>query len=147
MLDSIISGIKGQLTTELQNKFQLQPDTASKSVDLAQTHVQEGLSQQAASGNLSGIMDMLKGGGATTEGAGMSGMVGNYINDLTQKLGIPESVAQQAAPFVISFIMSKLGTKVSNDGTGQSDIMGMLGGSLKDKLPGGLGDKLGGLFG
>jgi hypothetical protein len=29
---------------------------------------------------------------------------------------------------------------------GQSDILGMLGGGLKDKLPGGLGDKLGGMF-
>ncbi|MBF9253479.1 hypothetical protein I2I11_09265 [Pontibacter sp. 172403-2] len=146
MLEQLINGIKGQLTGELQNKFQLQPDTASKSVDLAQEHVKEGLKQQATSGNMGGIMDVLKGNKGPMDSSGINGMINSYVSDLTTKLGIPASIANQAGPFVITFIMNKLSGKVSGEGLGQSDIMGMLGGSLKDKLPGGLGDKLGGLF-
>jgi len=146
MLDQLIDGLKGQLTGELQNKFQLQPDTADKSVALAQDHVKEGLTNQATSGNFGGIMDVLKGNKGPMDSPGVNGMIGSYVSDLTTKLGIPASIANQAGPFVITFIMNKLSGKVSSEGMGQSDIMGMLGGGLKDKLPGGLGDKLGGLF-
>lgn len=146
MLDQFIDGLKGQLTGELQNNFQLQPDTASKSVDLAQEHVKEGLKNQAASGDFGGVMDMLKGNKGPMDSSGISRMVGSYVSDLTTKLGIPASIASQAGPFVITFIMNKLSGKVSGEGMGQSDIMGILGGGLKDKLSGGLGDKLGGFF-
>jgi len=146
MLEQFIGGLKGQLTGELQNKYQLQPDTASKSVELAQEHVKEGLKSQATSGNMGGIMDVLKGSKGPMDSSGVHGMINSYVSDLTTKLGIPASIANQAGPFVITFIMNKLSGKVSAEGLGQSDIMGMLGGGLKDKLPGGLGDKLGGLF-
>ncbi|WP_242916140.1 hypothetical protein [Pontibacter liquoris] len=147
MLDNLINSIKGQLSGQLQDKYQLQPDTASKSVDLAQDHLKEGLKDQAASGDFGGIMDILKGNKGATEHAGVNSMISKYVNDLSTKLGVPESIARQAGPFVITFIMQKLGSKVSGEGMGQSDIMGtLLGSGLKDKLPGGLGDKLGGLF-
>ncbi|RAU82635.1 hypothetical protein [Pontibacter arcticus] len=145
MLENIINSVKGQLTGELQNKFQLQPDTASKSVDLAKDSLAAGLKQQASSGDFGGMMDILKGQKSPTEHSGMNSMIGNYVNDLTTKLGVPESIAKQVGPFVISFLMNKVSGKVSADGTSQSDLMGMFGG-IKDKLSGGLGDKLGGLF-
>ncbi|WP_347159698.1 hypothetical protein [Pontibacter chitinilyticus] len=147
MLEQFIDNIKGQLTGELQDKFQLQPDTANKSVELAQDHLKQGLKDQATSGDFGGIMDILKGNKGPMDHAGVNSIISNYVGDLTTKLGVPESIAKQAGPFVISFIMRKLSGKVSGEGMGQSDILGMLGGSaLKDKLPGGLGDKLGGLF-
>lgn len=142
MLNDIINSVKGQLTGELQNKFQLQPDTANKSVDLAKDHLENGLKNEATSGNFGGIMDVLKGNKSATEQPAVNNMIGKYVNDLSTKLGVPESIAKQAGPFVISFTMQKLSGKVASEG----DLMGMLGGSLKDKLPGGLGDKLGGLF-
>ena len=141
MLDNLINSVKGQLTGELQNKFQLQPDTANKSVDLAKDHLQNGLKKEASGGNFGGMLDVLKGNKDTTKHAGVNNMIGNYVHDLSTKLGVPEQVAKQVGPFVISFLMQKLSGKVSSEG----DLMGMLGG-LKDKLPGGLGDKLGGLF-
>lgn len=146
MLEQFIDSIKGHLTGELQDKFHLQPDTANKSVELAQDHVKEGFGKQAASGNFSGIMDALKGNEGLLDSSGVKSMISNYVSDMTQKLAISESVASQAGPFIITFIMRKLSDKVKGEGMGQSDILGMLGGGLKDKLPGGLGDKLGGLF-
>lgn len=146
MLGNIINSVKGQLTGELQDKFKLDPQQANQSVDLAKDHVTEGLKKEASGGDVSGIMNMLKGQQASQGSPVMSSMIQNYLGDLTSKVGIPESVAQQVAPFVVSFLMNKIGGKVNADGLGQSDIMGMLGGGLADKLPKGIGNKLGGLF-
>jgi hypothetical protein len=142
MLGNIINSVKGQLTGELQDKFKLDPQQANQSVDLAQNHVEEGLKKEASGGDAGSIMNMLKGQKSPQDSPAMNGMIQKYLGDLTSKVGIPQSVAQQVAPFVVSFLMNKIGGNVNS----QSDIMGMLGGGLTDKLPKGLGDKLGGLF-
>lgn len=146
MLDNIINSVKGQLTGELQNKFKLDPNQASQSVDLAKEHMAQGLKKEAAGGDFGGIMDMLKGNKSPQEHPATNNMIQNYVNDLSAKVGVPESVAKQVGPFVISFLMNKIGGKVNAEDMGQSDVMGMLGGGLTDKLPKGIGDKLGGMF-
>ncbi|MFD2248435.1 hypothetical protein [Pontibacter ruber] len=146
MLENIINSVKGQLTGELQSKFNLNPTQANQSVDLAKENVETGLKQQAAGGDIGGIMNMLKGGPSTAGShPAVGGIINNYVHDLSIKLGIPAGVASQVGPYVIQFIMGKLSGKVSSGETSQSDLMGMLGG-LGGKLPGGLGDKLGGMF-
>jgi hypothetical protein len=146
MLENIINSVKGQLTGELQNKFNLNPTQADQSVDLAKENVQAGLQKEAAGGDVSGIMNMLKGQAASGNHPAVAGMVNNYVSQLTTKLGLPAGVASQVGPFVIQFIMGKLSGKAASGEMNQNDLMGMLGGGLKDKLPGGLGDKLGGMF-
>ncbi|WP_114782704.1 hypothetical protein [Botryobacter ruber] len=146
MLEDIINQVKGQLTGELQNKYQLAPDKANRSVELAKDNLTNGLKQEATKGDFSGIMNLLKGKTAPTEHPAVNGIIQNYINDLTTKLGIPEQVARQVGPYVVTFLMQKFAGKVTSEGMGQSDIMGMLGGGLTDKITKGLGDKLGGLF-
>lgn len=144
MLENIISQVKGQLAGELQDKFQLQPDTANRSVDLAKENLMDEVKSRATSGDVGGVMNMLKGGQGTT---GANNIINKYVSDLTAKLGIPESIAKQVAPFAINFIMQKISGKMASENLGQSDILGSLvGGNLKDTLGKGLGDKLGGLF-
>lgn len=146
MLESIINSVKGQLTGELQNKFNIDPNQANRSVDLAKDNLANGLKKEATGGDFGGIMDMLKGNKAPADSSVVNGMTNNYIGELTSKLGIPEQVARQIGPFVMTFLMNKVSGKVTSEGMGQSDVMGMLGGGLMDKLPKGIGDKLGGLF-
>lgn len=146
MLDSIINSVKGQLTGELQNRFKLDPGQANQSVDLAKEHMTEGLKKEATGGDFSGIIDMLKGEKSHEDNPATNNMIQSYVNDLSAKVGIPESMAKQVGPFVVSFLMGKISGKVQAEGMGQSDVMGMLGGGLKDKLTKGMGDKLGGLF-
>lgn len=144
MLENIINQVKGQLAGELQDKFQLQPDTASRSVDLAKKNMLHEVKSRATSGDVSGVMNMLKGGQGAS---GTDSIISKYVGDLTSKLGIPESIAKQVAPFAISFIMQKVSGKMASDNLGQSEILGSLvGGNIKDTLGKGLGDKLGGLF-
>ncbi len=148
MLENIINSVKGQLTGDLQSKFNLSPDQANQSVDLAKDNMANGLRKEASGGDFGGIMNMLKGGQATTAShPAVNSMTQNYIHDLAAKVGIPAGVASQIGPYVMQFLMSKLSGKVNSGEVGQQDLMGMLGGGgLKDKLPGGLGDKLGGMF-
>ncbi|MHA6246861.1 hypothetical protein ACXYMU_02915 [Pontibacter sp. CAU 1760] len=147
MLENIINNVKGQLTGELQSKYNLQPDTANRSVDLAKDNLMGEMKNRASSGDFGGIMDVLKGNKGATESSGVNSVINNYVSDLTSKLGVPESVAKQVAPFVITFIMNKFSNKVTSEGMSQSDIMGSLvGGGLKDAVTKGIGGKLGGLF-
>ncbi len=146
MLENIINQVKGQLTGELQDKFQLQPDTANRSVDLAKENLMEEVKSRATSGDVNGVMNILKNNGGTGT-SGVDSMISKYVSDLTSKLGVPESIAKQVAPFAISFIMQKVSGKMASDNLGQSDILGSLvGGKIKDTLGKGLGGKLGGLF-
>lgn len=146
MIENLINSVKGQLTGELQNKFDLQPDTANKAVGLAKDNLQGGLQKEAANGDFGGIMDILKGNKGATEHPAVNSMIGNYVNDLTTKLGIPQQVAKQVGPYAISFLMSKFSGKVQSEGMGKAGVLGMLGGGLTDNLTKGLGGKLGGLF-
>ncbi|MCJ8165589.1 hypothetical protein MKJ04_12125 [Pontibacter sp. E15-1] len=147
MLENIINNMKGQLTGELQSKFNLEPDKADKSVDLAKENLMEEMKQRASSGDFGGIMDVLKGQKGATQSAGINNVIQKYVGDLTAKLGIPESIAKQVAPFVITFIMDKFSSKVASEGMGQSEIVGsLLSGGIKDSVTKGLGGKLGGLF-
>lgn len=146
MLESLVNSVKGQLTGELQNKFNLQPDAANKSVDLAKDNLSEGLKKEATSGDFGGIMDILNGNKGATDHPAMNSMIGNYVHDLSTKLGIPEQVAKQVGPYVISFLMNKFSGKVQAEGMNKAGILGMLGGGLSDNITKGIGDKLGGLF-
>ena len=147
MLENIINNMKGQLTGELQSKYNLEPDKANKSVDLAKDNLMDEMKQRASSGDFGDIMDVLKGNKGAAQSATVNSAIQRYIGDLTTKLGIPASIANQVAPFVMTFIMNRFSSKVTSEGTSQSDIVGsLLGGGIKDAVTKGLGGKLGGLF-
>ncbi|MCX2739434.1 hypothetical protein [Pontibacter anaerobius] len=134
MIENLINNLKGELTGELQNKFNLQPDTANKSVDLAKDNVLHELKQRTG-GDMGGLMDVLKGKKAPADSSATNSIINKYMGDLTSKLGIPESVAKQVAPFAINFIMQKIGAQSGS--LNESDLLGdLIGGGLKDKLGG-----------
>lgn len=147
MFEDIINNAKGQLTGQLQSKYNLEPDKANQSVDLAKDNLMNEMKSRAGSGDFGGIMDVLKGNKGATESPAVNTAIQKYVGDLTTKLGIPASVANQVAPFVMTFLMNKFSSKVTSEGMGQSDIMGsLLGGGVKDAINKGIGGKLGGLF-
>ncbi|PRY10387.1 hypothetical protein CLV24_114116 [Pontibacter ummariensis] len=148
MLDNIINNLKTQLTGELQNKYNLDSGQANRAVDLAKDNLKNEMTNRASNGDFGGIMDVLKGHKGPTESPAVGGAINKYIGDLTTKLGIPETMAKQIAPFVITFIMNKFSSKVTGEGMGQTEILGSLlgGGGVKDAISKGIGNKLGGLF-
>jgi len=147
MLENIINNMKTQLTGELQSKYNLEPDKANRSVDLAKDNLLNEVKHRAGSGDMGGLLDVLKGSKGLAESSAVNQVIRNYVGDLTRKLGIPDTMARQIGPFVITFVMNKLSGQVGAGGAGQGDLLGsLLGGGLGSSLGKGLGDKLGGLF-
>ena len=139
MIENLINNLKGQLTGELQSKFNLEPDKANQSVDLAKDNVVNELKQRTGSGDMGGLLDVLKGTKAPADSSATNNIIHKYVGDLTTKLGIPQNIANQVAPFAINFIMQKIGGQAGAGNLKESDLLGGLMGS-------GLKDKLGGLF-
>ena len=158
MLDSLMDGIKGQVVSTLKEKTGLDGGQAEQAVPMAKDSITEGITSAMAGGNMSGILSMFSGGGSNGGGGGlMENMVyksiaGNFINKLTSKLGIPESMASTVSSFALPMIMDKIKGKAS-DGDGkvsQSGLMSTLGldaGSLTDGLKDKAGDMLKGKLG
>lgn len=137
MIENMINSIKGQLTGELQSKYNLEPEKANQSVDLAKDNVVNELKQRAGSGDMGGLLDVFKGNKAPADSSATNSIINKYVGDLTTKLGIPENVAKQVAPFAINFIMQKIQGQASAGKLQDSDLLGgLMGGGLKDKLGG-----------
>lgn len=167
MLDSILSGLKGQLTSTLTEKTGLDLGIAEKVLPVAQESVTEGVTSAIAGGNVSGILDMLKGavgGGSTAGGNGLAGLAqnmvyksiaGNFISKATAQLGLSESVAGSVSGLALPMIMDKIGGAAQaagdTDEIDESSVMSAMGldsGGLLDKAKGLLsGSGLGKIFG
>lgn len=139
MIENLINNLKGQLTGELQSKFNLEPEKANQSADLAKESVVNELKQRAGSGDTGGLLDVLKGNKAPADSSATNNIINKYVGDLTSKLGIPQNIANQIAPFAINFIMQKVAGQAGAGNLKDSDLLGGL-------MSGGLKDKLGGLF-
>ena len=138
MLDSILDGIKGQVASTIAEKTGLDLGQAEKAVPVAKDSIVEGITSAVAGGNVSGILDMLK--GATGGGDGVAGLAqnmvyksiaGNFINKATSALGIPESMASTVSGFALPMIMDKIGGAAQAEGDtdeiDQSSVMSAMG--------------------
>jgi hypothetical protein len=144
MIQDLVNSVKGELTGMLTQKTGLAPDKAGASVDIAKDSIANGLKNELSSGNISGLMGLLK-GGSTTGNPIVTNIINQYAGSLISKLGLPESVSKQVATFAVPFILSKIQGKTA--GKSDTDIAGMLGGDLGGGLGNLLGKGLGGLGG
>lgn len=148
MLDSIFDSVKDQLISSLTEKTGLDTRQAEKAVPMAKDSISDGITGAISSGNLGGILDMVKsatgsGGGGLLENVVYKSISGNFIGKLTANLGIPESLAQQVTAVAIPIILSKLGGKTRDAG----DTNDIDEGSLLSTLGLDAGSMLGGLLG
>ncbi|NJC25449.1 DUF937 domain-containing protein [Neolewinella antarctica] len=158
MLDSIMGAVKGQITSAITEKTGLDLGQAQQAIPLAQDSVTEGLTGAVTSGNVDGILGMLKsatggGGGDLVNNLVYKGIAGSFVSKLTSSLGLSSGIASTIAGVALPMIMSKLGGATQqagdSDGLDAGSLMGVLGmdtGGLlgqAGKLLGG-GDKGGG---
>jgi hypothetical protein len=151
MLDSIIDAVKGEVVSHLTQKTGLGANQAEQAVPLAKDSISEGISSAMSGGNIGGILDMIRGasgggGGDLAQNMVYKGIAANFINKLTSKLGIPESMAQTASSIALPYIMKMIAGKTSDHGDtddiDQGSLMNVLGldaGSLLGKAGGMLG--------
>lgn len=169
MLDSLIDLAKDQLTGVVNNQPELQNRDTQETARITGQTVLEELTNQAQSGNTSGLMEMLSGGQTTTANPVVSSMIPGVVGKLATRLGISENTARTLAMAAIPVIMNMMNGQVNQAQKGGLDIGGMLGGLMgagglsglgglgnlggnnkggdkKGNAPGGLGDMLGGFL-
>ena len=146
MINNILQTLKGELAGKLAGQSELSSDKAEEASSTITNTVKDEITSKAEKGQFDDIMSLLGKGGAA------SGFAGNLESKVAQNLaarvGIPQNVASKIASFAVPFVVNKLGDFTSSKGKdnkeGIQEMLGGLGlGSLKDKLPGGLGKKFG----
>lgn len=138
MLDSLLEGLKGQVASTIAEKTGLDLGQAEKALPVAKESIVDGITSAVAGGNVSGILDMLK--GATGGEAGLAGLgenlvyksiAGNFISKATAALGIPESMASTVSGLALPMIMNKIGGAAQaagdTDEIDQSSVMSAMG--------------------
>lgn len=148
MLNSIISSLKGDLVPQLTSKFGLSADTAESSIGLAKDNIVGGLQSEASKGNFSEIQNLLSGNNTGQNNPIVGNITNSFMGDLTSKLGLSASQSSSIANFIIPFALQKIGGQTKGQNMGKEGILSILGGGdMLNKLPGGLGGKIGGMFG
>lgn len=152
MLDNILNSAKGELLNQLGSQFNLNPDQAGKTVDVAKKSVADGLLKEVTSGNINGLVSLFNGKSPAAGNPIVNGIAQQLVTSLVQKVGLNQQVAGTVSNFVVPFLVSKIsGSK--QGGFGADDITSMIGGGVADKLKsaiggqGGIGGALGKMFG
>ena len=159
MLDGIINSVKGQVANTIAEKTGLSMGQAEEAVPMAKDSIVDGVMGAVSGGNLGGVMGLFgksSGGGGLVQNMVYKSIAGSFINKITSKFGIPESMASTVSSFALPMIMEKISGSVSNDkgevdkgnlmktfGIDAGSLMGNAADAMKDKL----GDKLGGGIG
>lgn len=152
MLDSILNSAKGMIGDKL-GEFNVSPDKLDDVVELSGDAVKENLMEEATSGKLDGVMNLLKGKANTDESNPIvSGIVKSLGSKLVGKLGLDAGTSNQIASSVIPLVMNMVSSKFqssesSDDASGVASFLGMDGGDMMDKAKDMLGGSLGKLFG
>lgn len=147
MLDSILNSAKGELLNQLGSKFNLNPDQAGKTVDVAKKSVTDGLLKEVTSGNVSGLVNLFNGKSPAAGNPIVNGIAQQMVTSLVQKVGLNQQMAGTVSNFIVPFIVSKISGSKQSGGFGADDITSMLGGGVGDKVKSALGGDVGGALG
>ena len=145
MLDQILGGLKGNLGGVLSEN-NLSADKLDDLVGLTGESITETAGSEVASGNMSGIMDLLKGNGDTgSSNPIVSGIISSLVGKVTSAFGMDEGAASGLAASVIPMAIKAISSKFNSEGGDESALTSMLGlggGGMMDKAK----DLLGGFL-
>ncbi len=145
MLDQILGGLKGNLGDVLSQN-NLSADKLDDLVGLTGESITETAGSEVASGNMSGIMDLLKGNGDTgSSNPIVSNIISSLVGKVTSSFGLSEGAASGIASSVIPMAIKAISSKFNSEGGDESaltSILGLGGGDMMGKAK----DLLGGFF-
>ncbi len=145
MLDQILGGLKGNLGDVLSQN-NLSADKLDDLVGLTGESITETAGSEVASGNMSGIMDLLKGNGDTgSSNPIVSNIITSLVGKVTSSFGLSEGAASGIASSVIPMAINAISSKFNSEGGDESaltSILGLGGGDMMGKAK----DLLGGFF-
>jgi hypothetical protein len=155
-----MDAVKGQVVSAIAEKTGLAAGQAEQALPIAQESITEGIMGAVSGGNVDGILGMLTSavsgggdaGGGLVQNMVYKGIAGNFISNITSKLGVSEGIAGTLSSVALPMIMNKIGGATQaagdTDGIDSDSMMSALGldaGSLLGGLAGGgaAGDMLG----
>lgn len=130
MLDSIMDAVKGQVISAVAEKTGLGAAQAEQALPIAKDSITDGIMGAVTGGNVDGILGMLTsavgGSDSSTAGGGLlqnmvyKGIAGNFISQVTSKLGLNEGMASTLSSVALPMILNKIGgaTKAAGDTDG-----------------------------
>ncbi|MEM1324685.1 MAG: hypothetical protein AAGI23_01965 [Bacteroidota bacterium] len=151
MLDQLFNAVGGNVVNTLTEKTGLDLEQAKAVLPIAQETVSSGLMDEAKSGNIGGILNMLNSSGADLQSNSLfDGLKKQLLGNLLAKLGLPESVAGLVAGTGMTSIIENAsnflgggGEVKKDDLMDKLDMKSIVGNMAKDAIA----DKLGGLGG
>lgn len=150
MLDSILNGLKNQITGELVSKAGINDNQIDDIIKVAGESTQEVMLNKLSPDMLGDVMNLFSKGKNTGTANGIQNdLINNFVGNLISKLGISESMANTISAIAIPKIIEMItGENEKTPSSDASALLSMFGGSdsISDSLKGSLGDTLGGLF-
>ena len=146
MLDSLLKGLKDQISGEILNKVGLDTSKTDEVVAIAGESTKEVMGNELLSGGLGNIMNLFSSQQNNSAADSLqNSLVNNLVGKFATKLGLDQSMATMLASFIvpkiIDFISNKNEETPETDSSALSEMFG--GGNIADKAK----DMLGGLFG
>ena len=144
MLDKIQELVKQYGGDMISSTPEIPNDKTGEVLDVASNSIWDGLKSAVTSGKIGEVKDLLSGSPEAAENSPITQNVQqNFMEGLTQKIGLDSGMAMKIATAMIPMLIKKFVTKTSDPnekGFDISDILGSLGG-------GGISDMLGNLTG
>lgn len=159
MLDNLLNLVRENAQDAIVNNTDVPNEHNEDAIQAASSSIFDVLKQQASSGNLGGLADMFKGGGAG--GGAITQQVASVFTDKLKGFGIDAGIAQNLAASFIPGIIDKFTKKTADPNDSSFDlgnIVNSISGSdgkfqlsdltnlMSEGQGGGLMDKLKGLF-
>lgn len=117
MLDSIFKSIGGNVITSIVEKAGLTTEQATNVLPLAQSCLQNGLTEQITSGNVSGITGLFNSTpDSFSTNSVFSGIKTNFVNKLTTNMNLPASTADAVAGTGLTNIVSQITEMTKGEG-------------------------------
>lgn len=145
MLDSIISGLKDQVSGKLKAEAGVEENELGSIMDVVKGVTGKEVGKEMLGGNLSGVMSLFSKGSNNQAANGIqTSVTTGIVSGLIEKLGFSKdkatTVTNIVVPALLSLITKKNASTPDDDATPLKDLFG------GSDLAGGIGKKIGGFF-
>ncbi len=127
MLDQILNSEHNQLFDIVKNFSGVSDDQNEAATTVVKDTIVSSLTQQAQSGDLSGIMEMFSGSQTDLNSPAASGLSSNIIQNLVGKLGISQGNASGLVQQILPVVMNMFNNKASAAQSSGLDIGSLIG--------------------
>jgi hypothetical protein len=144
MFDNLLNLVKEHAGDAIINNPAIPNEKNNEAIHSTTSSIVDTLKAQVASGNLSSITDLLKGGNINSSSIG-NALHSNVVSDLMKKFGVDNTQATTIASSILPKVMEQFVSKTNDPNDSSFDLNGIMNSLGGDNTSGILG-KITGLF-